>query len=113
MGWVMGLDMSTVISTVIGALISIIASWFFSRLFYKKAGDDLRNEAKELRRLNAMILRAMEIAGWVKINRDERGEPIGFIFELQASAGEIKISGADATLEVRRNLQSQGKHGKE
>jgi hypothetical protein len=53
------------------------------RRYYKKAGDERRAEAQELQRFTNLILRAMENAGWVKVNRDGNGKPLGLIFDEQ------------------------------
>jgi hypothetical protein len=37
-----------------------------------------------------MVLHAMEIAGWVKINKDESGKPLGFIFELHTTSRRVE-----------------------
>jgi len=47
---------STLGSIIIGGLIT----WGVAYLYYSKAGEELRNEARELRKLNVLIIHAME-----------------------------------------------------
>ena len=56
----------------IGAGITWFAAWWY----YRKAGNELRVEAKELRKISKMILRWQEVDGKnIKLVRDEDGEP--------------------------------------
>lgn len=63
-------------------LLGGLISWYFSRLYYKKSGDELRDEAARLRHLSHIMLNAMEDAGLVKLNRDQSGEIKGRVVEL-------------------------------
>jgi hypothetical protein len=76
-------NMETLISIVIGAVIT----WFFSWLYYAKSGKQLVQEAAKLRQLNELLLRGMENAGLMKIARDESGQPTGLVIELEAHIG--------------------------
>ena len=93
------------VSTLIGGLIT----WLVARRYYKKAGNELRAEAKELQRLNGILLRVMEAVGLTEISRDESGKPLGLKFTLQVNPGQYEIRGSEMTLEVSRNLQNQDK----
>lgn len=63
-----------ILSLVVGALVT----WWVARHYYKKATEDLIKEAAELRRLNSLMLRGMEQAGWITLNRDSTGKILGF-----------------------------------
>ena len=92
--------MPNFLSTLAATLISIVATWFFAWLYYRRAGNELQRETEELRRLTNLILRAMENAGFVKINRDASGRPLGFIFEAQVTFGagpSLKTGGSAET----------------
>jgi hypothetical protein len=89
-------------STFIGASIT----WWVSRHYYKKAGDDLRVEAEELKKLNEMVLRALEEANVVTIRRDENGRFIGFIFKI--SMTESANLGDSFLTEMRHNQSDKG-----
>jgi Tfp pilus assembly protein PilW len=69
------------LSTLFGGLVT----WWVARRYYKKAGDERRAEAQELRRFPNLILRALENAGWVQVNRDGNGKPLGLIFDEQTN----------------------------
>jgi len=96
--------METLISLFIGAAVTWIIAWFY----YKKAGDKLRKEAAELRKLNSIILTALERQGWAKLNRDKSGNIIGFIFEYTGSVG-IRLGSSVETEFVPANELNQVK----
>jgi hypothetical protein len=64
----------------IGALIT----WLVSKHYYQKAGKELEIEASELKKLNTLMLRAMENAGLAEFNRDEHGNIKGMVINLSA-----------------------------
>jgi hypothetical protein len=76
--------MGTIINVILGGIIT----WFLAWYYYKRAGEELRHEAEKLRKLNSMILIALEKQGWVKLNRDKDGNITGFLFEY---AGNIPL----------------------
>jgi len=59
-----------------------LITWYFSRLYYKKSGDEMATEAARLRHLSTLMLNAMEDAGIVKLNRAQSGEIVGRVVEL-------------------------------
>lgn len=63
--------------TLIGCLIGSAITWFFSWFYYKKAGDELQKEARNLKTQTQLILVALEQGGLVELQRDN-GEIIGF-----------------------------------
>lgn len=73
--------MITVISMFIGAVITLLAA----KYYYQKASKDLETEASELKKLNILMLKAMESAGLVKFNRDENGNIKGMIIDLSSN----------------------------
>jgi len=81
-------------SVVLGGLIT----WLCSKYYYQKASKELRKEAEELRRLNNLMLRGMELAGWVTLNKDEQGNIKGYKFILKAESGTITMKGSSVTL---------------
>jgi len=88
--------MSTFVSILVGAAITWLASWWY----YRRAGDDLRAEAAELRRLTTLILRALEEGGIAKLNRNEAGHIIGLVLQLRATG--VSASSGSAGLSVKR-----------
>lgn len=42
------IDFATIISTAIGVIVGGVITWYFSWLYYKKSGDQLRKELAEL-----------------------------------------------------------------
>ena len=83
------MDTSTLLSILIGALLT----WGFAHVYYKRAGDELLNEAQDLRKLISMLLTSLEQQGLAKLNRDSAGNIIGFTYE-HLSSGGIKFGGA-------------------
>jgi len=88
--------MDNIISMAVGALIT----WFVSRYYYIKAGQELKIEATELKKLNTLMLRALEKAGLAKFNRDENGNIKGMIIELSAKC-EAKIETPVVNVEIK------------
>lgn len=72
----------------VGATITFFVTLFVSRYYYKRASQDLREEASELIKKIDLILRAMEDAGWVEWNKDEQGNIKGIVFKV---SGTINI----------------------
>jgi hypothetical protein len=62
-----------------GGLVSIALYWLARR--------DSRREAKELRRLNVMMMNAMEAMGWVKWVREEGDNPTGRTVQASVTIG--------------------------
>lgn len=65
-------------------------------------------EATEIKRLNNLMLRAMESAGQVKLQRDSEGKIIGFIIELTSSAK----AGASASAELTKESKELASNNK-
>lgn len=78
---------------IIGAVITVVVAWYY----YKRAGDELREESAKLRKLMSIMLTAMERQGLAKLNRDASGNIIGFDFEHAATGGAVV--GGEATVE--------------
>jgi hypothetical protein len=76
------------VSIAIGAAVTWAVAWYY----YKRAGDELQGEAKELRKLISMVLTAMEHQGSAKLNRDAKGNIVGFVFEYEGG-GALRFGG--------------------
>ena len=85
----------TISSMAIGALIT----WWVAKHYYQKAGKELEVEASELKKLNTLMLRAMENSGLAKFNRDKNGNIKGMVIELSAKI-ESKTETSVVNLEV-------------
>jgi hypothetical protein len=90
----------TLQNVLISLTTSVIGGLITGGVFYWFSGRQLRGEANRLRELNSMILRAMEVANLVQVNRDSHGNPIGFI--LTASGGIVGSSGVKGNLTVMK-----------
>jgi len=86
------------LSASIGALIAI---WI-----YKRSSNDLKKEAAELRKLNTLILRALEDSALAKLNRDSEGNIIGLIFDVEVQSAMHFQSSTEA--EVTRHQKHNG-----
>lgn len=91
------MDLNTIVSTAIGGVISALISW----IFYWLGGRGLATEAKRLRDLNVLLLRALEERGLARLNRDASGHPIGLILE-GAAVTESTSAGAACDAEIIR-----------
>jgi hypothetical protein len=80
----------TLISLLIGSVVSWVASWFY----YKRAGDELKLESEQARKLSTIMLMAMEENGWVKLKRDDSGNIRAMISRLHGTGGfEVRGTG--------------------
>ncbi len=89
--------------SLFGVLIGGLITWFVAKHYYERASIELSNEASGLRGLTIMVLRALEVAKFVKFNKDEQGNPVGFVFEVKPvnavhhhRAEEVKPEKAEA-----------------
>ena len=94
---------------VLGVLIGALITWYFSWHYYMKASDDLTRASKDLLqvneslkkqtdriiRMNTIGLSVLEEKGYVKLNRDAKGNIVGKIIELKA-----KIPATASTSEI-------------
>jgi len=84
---------------IVGIIIGAVITWFISYHYYKRASDELLKEANELRKLNVLILRALENAGLAKLNRDENGNCIGLQITFSSKMrGESETSSPNLDL---------------
>lgn len=79
--------MITLDNFITGVVSGIVSSTIVGAVFYFLAGRDLKRKSDELRALSILMLRGMEHAGWITLNRDASGQPIGLVFNLEASDG--------------------------
>jgi hypothetical protein len=88
---------TTVVSLVIGGAIS----WFAAHKYYVRAGNELRVEAGELRRLTTLVLRALEAGGVAKIAW-ANGSPSGLTFTKSVNA-DAEIMGETIATKLSRS----------
>jgi hypothetical protein len=74
-------------------VLGCLVTWFLSRHCYAKAAEDFKKEAKELRHLNNLMLRRMEHAGWIRLNKDEQGNILGSEQTVDVQSGIISMEG--------------------
>jgi hypothetical protein len=70
---------------IVIAVISFLAGVLVTYCFYYQSGKDLKVETEELKRLNNLMLRAMENTGQVKLHRDASDKITGFVIELSGT----------------------------
>jgi hypothetical protein len=85
----------TGVSVIIGGFITWLVAW----RYYERAGQQLKHESAELRRLTALALKAFEEAG-VEFTKDSKGNFKGIVrrgaCDIQASTKMI-AEGQDAS----------------
>jgi hypothetical protein len=84
--------------TAVGILIGAAITWLVSRNYYQKAGRELREEAEKLRKKIDMVLRALEIAGLVTLNRGANDEILGINITIALSGVQAKMEGGNVGL---------------
>jgi hypothetical protein len=79
------------VTLFVGAGVTWFAAWFY----YKKAGDELRIEAKRLHQTNSMILYFLENPGHtIEVQRGSDGRATGLIVKAVGhAAGSSSASG--------------------
>jgi hypothetical protein len=82
-------------------LLGGLITWYFSRLYYRKAGDELRDQSARLEHLSNIMLNAMEDAQLVKLNRGQSGEIKGRVVQLSAVFEGHTTLGGD--LQIKKN----------
>jgi hypothetical protein len=86
----------------IPVLIGGAITWLISWLYYKKAGDKLKQEAVELRRLTNLILRSLGNAGIVELAKAGYGEPTGIrIKGTSQLVGQARMSAKAEVMECK------------
>lgn len=80
-------------SIVSGIVSGIVSSMIVGALFYRLGGKDLKREANELRRLNILIIRALDQAEMIDVSYDETGRPTGLVFR-QHTSGTVTPTGS-------------------
>lgn len=76
--------MESLLSLLLGSAISIAATWLFAWFYYRRAGEELRRESAELRRLSEILIRGLHGAGVLEA-RFENGRPVGLVFKTLLS----------------------------
>jgi hypothetical protein len=74
----MGFNFSDLLILGVGAGIT----WFVAWRYYVRAARELTTETQQLRNLHRITLQVLEDQGWVHLNRDESGQPVGMHHEL-------------------------------
>ena len=68
-------------------LVGSAVTWFFAWLYYKRAGDQLRAEAKSLQTATGAILYFLEHPGAkIEVARDTDGKVTGLIVQVSGQA---------------------------
>lgn len=81
----------TLLIGLLGIAAGALITWKVAKHYYERAGQDLKEEAAELRRLSVLVLRGLENARILKLNRDEKGN----------------IKGLSVTVEIKSALHMQ------
>ena len=101
------MDLVNIVSVIVSVSIGAVVTWCVARRYYQKAGNELRQEASELRRLTALVLHGLEDAGLVKLNKDASGKPIGLIIEMSAKGSGAGSASAKGEV-IQRKSQNHG-----
>jgi peptidoglycan biosynthesis protein MviN/MurJ (putative lipid II flippase) len=81
---------ASIIGTSIGVVIGAVVAWVVTYVYYRRAGDALRDESEKLRKLTMKVLRGLEEAGLIRLARDPDGNLTGGLLE----DGEVDIGGS-------------------
>lgn len=92
--------------TLVGCLIGAAITWLVSYAYYKRAGDDLKWEARKLEHQTQLILTALEQGGMVELKR-EGGKIVGFQKWIVRPKGFNATSFGTPSVVVGSNCSSQ------
>jgi len=87
------------IESFIGIVVGALITWFVADKYYRRASDELRNESTELKDLTILILRGLENAEIVDLNKDVNGKPIGL--NIKIKVGTIKVESKTSEPKLR------------
>ena len=93
------MNLYNIVPVLIGVLIGGVITWRVSLFYYKKAGDELKQEATnlmqeaiEVDRLTNLVLHSLENAGIVELVKDASGKSTGIKINISGMfAGEGRI----------------------
>lgn len=71
------MNLSNILVPFISTMVGCVVAWLTSRHFYKKSGNELKEESQELRKLiNALIILEQDDKGQIKPMTDSEGKLI-------------------------------------
>lgn len=77
------------ITNVASVLVGAVIAWGVARFYYVRASKDLVREARALRELVDIQIRALEAEGLISVHRNASGQPIGAMIR----SGPIEMRG--------------------
>jgi hypothetical protein len=99
------MEIGQVIEQAMGVLLGGIITWLVSRYYYKRAANELcqeaaklREETIEIRRLTNIILRGLHNAGICEVKWQD-GNPVGLVIKLRTKI-DVKSSTSNINLTV-------------
>lgn len=94
-----------IILAAVGVFIGASITWALADYYYEEASIELKAEAGKLRKLNNLMLRAMEKAKLATFSRDKNEQIIGF--ELQFNVSERVGAHDSLTGEVIKSTKNK------
>jgi hypothetical protein len=98
-------------SIVAGLISGAISGLLVGSLFHYFASKQLREEAAKLRKLTTIVIRGMEEADWIEVNRDAQGNITGIVFERKSAMGAKTELQATPTITGRPPDADHGESG--
>jgi hypothetical protein len=97
-------------ATILGSLISVPITWFFSCLYYQRSAYDLRRESKNLRTNTTTIIRFLQqMHPNLTPNFDADGNATSITFTYMPSGITVAAGAAETTVS-RATLQNGDAH---
>lgn len=104
----LAVDRAILVTLFLGMLVgSLVTGWLAHRHF-KRGGEQLAREARDLRTLNLVLLESLELQGIVTVRRDVKGRITGWQFTArgQSPAAIAESSDGDGRVEPSVSLRS-------
>jgi hypothetical protein len=84
----------SIVIPLVSVLVGAFITWWVSRYYYKRAGDELKIESGRIRKLINLIGRALEQFGPVEFKRDDKGEISSIYVDLKGTiSAKSKLTG--------------------
>jgi hypothetical protein len=91
---------NNIIFTLVVGLVGWLAGWVPNWHYARRGSKELQEEAARLRKLNNIIISALENNRLAKVQRDQNGEPVALVLEIRVQDG-LTVKAELGTVEVK------------
>jgi len=92
---------------VILTFVGVLIGGGISHVYYVKSLNDLKADAEEKKRVDALIFQGIESIGTIKYSRDALGKVTGVAIELKGSANSSSTASGELTVGTFPNTKNK------